>query len=192
MPDPAAPHLSLWNTEAYYSLNPDAVGRRVQWDHHDEGGRLVGCLVGGRAADVVVSGFSAPMGGVDFAAVTRRRCHVVALVRAIFEQAATEGVARVEIRAKPGHHGAAEASLAFALLEVGARVDLTNLNFYVDLGAPAQEILSSRARKAARRAEESGAHVDVLEPGDESAWEAAYTVLERNRVEKGRPMRLSL
>lgn len=194
VPDPTAPHLSLWSSAAYFGLNPDAADRRVQVDHHDDTGRLVGSFVAGRVDATWVSGFGAPLGGVDFVRPDEVPRHVVALVRTVFERAAHEGIERVEIRMKPGHHGPAEAALAFTLLELGAAVELANLNFFLDLtGAPdAATVLSRRASKAARLAVEAGAGVEQLATDDEEGWSAAYTVLERNRVEKGRPMRLSL
>ncbi len=194
VPDPAAPHVSLWNSEGFYALNPEAAEHRVQIDHHDDSGRLVGSFVAARIDDALVSGFGAPLGGVDFVRDDEIPRHVVHLLRTVFEAAAAGGARRVEVRMKPPHHGAAEAALAFALFELGAEVELANLNFFVDVGHLDQGValLTPRAVKAARRAAEAGARVELLAPDDETEWATAYEVLERNRVEKGRPMRLSL
>lgn len=196
VPDRSSRHISLWNTEGFYDLNPDAIGRRVQIDHHAPDGRLIGSFVAARVDDRLVSGFSAPFGGVDFVRADEVPKQVVDLARAVFERASAEGVARIEIRMKPAHHGPAEPHLLFALLTVGAVVELADLNFFLDVGDPAVGQpggwLQPRAKKAARRAADLGWRVELLDPADEDRWAGAYTVLERNRAEKGRPMRLSL
>lgn len=191
VPEGSARHLSLWNTEGFYDLNSAAAGHRVQIDHLTDKGRLVGSFVGAHVEGRWISGFSAPFGGVDFVRADEIPQHVVELVRTVLEQAADAAVEHVDIRMKPPHHGPAESHLLFVLLTVGATVELANVNFFLDLTAP-DGGPQPRAKKAARRAVDLGWEVAELDLDDEPGWAAAYAVLERNRVDKGRPMRLSL
>jgi hypothetical protein len=195
VPDPHDRHRSLWNSTGFYALNADARDRRVQVDHHEAGGRLVGSFVAVRVEDRLVSGFGAPMGGVDFVRADEVPRHVIDLLRTVVEHAAAEGAATVELRMKPPHHGPAEQHLLFSLLSVGAVVQQVDLSFYLDLSTARdahRPLLQPRAEKAARRGTELGWDVRLLATDDEDGWAHAYAVLERNRVEKGRPMRLSL
>jgi hypothetical protein len=170
-------------------LNPDAAARRVELDVRIEG-RLVGTVAAARVEDAWVSGYGAPTGGVDFVRPDEPPAAVIELVRQILEHAAADGVRRLELRGKPPHHGAAEAHLHFVLLNLGAVVDLANLNFFVDVREPAA-CLQARAAKAARRAAALDWTVHDLALDDDAGWAAAHRLLEHNRVSKGRPMRLS-
>jgi hypothetical protein len=195
VPEPDDRHVSLWNSTAFFALNPDARDRRVQVDHREEGGRLVGSFVAARVDDRLVSGFGAPMGGIDFVRADEVPRHVADLLRTVVERAVADDVAAIDLRMKPPHHGSAEQHLLFSLLTVGAVVVQPDLSFYLDLAAAEagrRPLLHPRADKAARRAAELGWNVRLLAQDDEPAWVDAYAALERNRVEKGRPMRLSL
>ena len=193
--DPNEPHLVLWNTATFYDLRPGALAGRVRVDHHDDKGRLVGSFVGGRADGSTVSGFGAPFGGIDVA----KAGDTVANVEHLVERALTE-IGRggaVEVRAKPPHYGANEAVLEFALLNRGFEVVGCELNFYLDLTG-LETVgdyvagLKPAARKMLRRSEALRLDVNQVAECDEARWEEAYEVLRRNRVDRGRPMRLPL
>lgn len=195
VPDPRNPHVSMWNTEAFFALNESARDHRVELRYNDASGRLVGSFVGALVDRRLVSGFSAPMGGIDFVRADEVPSNVIALVRSCLEQAAEGGADSIELRMKPPHHGAAEQHLSFALLTIGSQVSGADLSFYLDLAgaeSSGRSLLVTRAAKAARRASEGGCAVRLLDANDEDGWAAAYAVLERNRVDKGRPMRLPI
>lgn len=195
--DPAEPHLVLWNTQAFYDLRPDLAGQRVRLDHADPTGRLVGSFVGGVVGDRCTSGLSAPFGGVDVVRGAETVANVADLVDAALDRLEIEGMREVEVRAKPPHYGPDEAALAFTLLNRGFSVSACDLNAYLDLGPwPGVDDyvadLKPAARKALRRAQGLGLEVYQAAATDEAAWSEAYEVLRRNRVDRGRPMRLEL
>lgn len=195
--DPAEPHLVLWNTATFYGLRPELADQRLRIDHHDEQGRLVGSFVGGRSDAVVVSGYSAPFGGLDLAKADDTVGHVEGFVDVALTDLAQQGVTEVEVRAKPAHYGQNEALLQFALLNRGFTVAVCELNAYLDLGASGSVDdyvtgLKPAARKMLRRSEALGLDAFQVAPDDGERWAEAYEVLRRNRVDRGRPMRLSL
>ena len=196
-PDPKAPHLCLWNTEGYYALNAEAAPRYQRVDHHDSQERLVGSWVGALVDDTYTLGFAAPFGGPDFVREYDSADNVAALVRAGLEHAAARGAHRLEVRLKPPHYGEIEAHLLFVLLTIGCRVAEANVNYFIDLdrlgGAQGwSKGLRKQARRAIERGTEAGVTTDIAADDDEMTWAEAYRVLEANRTQKGRPMRLPL
>ena len=197
VPAPAESHLVLWNTSAFWALRPEEVDRRVQLDQTDDGGRLVGSFVGGRVDDRCISGYGAPFGGFDLTREAETVANIEALVDATLAELGDDGVATVEVRAKPGHYGANQSSLIFVLLNRGFAVAGCDLNTYLDLGglATVDEYvagLKPAARKMLRRSSALGLQALQVAPDDEVRWAEAYEVLRRNRVDRGRPMRLGL
>jgi hypothetical protein len=195
-PDPTAPHLCLWNTERFYGLNPDAAALYQRVDHHDDE-RLIGSWVGALNDATFTLGFSAPFGGPDLAREYESADNVASLVRAGLEHAAARGARRLEARLKPPHYGEIEAHLLFVLLTIGCRVAEANVNYFIDLersgGAKAwSEGLRKQARRGIERGAAAGITADVAATDDEPTWADAYRVLEANRTQKGRPMRLPL
>jgi len=195
--DAAEPHLVLWNTATFYGLRPEVADRRVRIDHHDDQGRLVGSFVGGRSDGAVVSGYGAPFGGLDLAKAGETVGHIEGLVDAALTGLAQQGVAEIEVRAKPAHYGQNEALVQFAMLNRGFTAAACELNAYLDLTAMGSVDdyvagLKPAARKMLRRSEALGLHAFQVAADDEDRWAEAYEVLRRNRVDRGRPMRLSL
>lgn len=193
--DPSEAHLVLWNTARFYDLRPGALDTRVRVDHHDEQGRLVGSFVGGHDDDGVVSGYSAPFGGIDVVKPNETVANVERLVAHALDALPPDRA--VEVRAKPPHYGANEAVLEFALLNRGFAVTGCELNFHLDL-ASVDTVdgyvagLKPAARKMLRRSEALGLDVHQVAQDDDPRWAEAYEVLRRNRVDRGRPMRLPL
>jgi hypothetical protein len=194
---PAEPELVLWNTEAFYRLRPGLFEQRVRFDHHDDTGRLVGALVAGRSDTTWCSGISAPFGGYDLARGNETIANVEALVDGSLAAAVVAGVDTVEVRAKPPHYGADEAALEFVLLNRGFSVAGCEINTYLDLtgfGSVDDYVatLKPAARKMLRRSVGLGLDRFQVAPHDEAGWAECYEVLRRNRVDRGRPMRLEL
>jgi len=196
-PSPAEPELVLWNTEPFYRLRPGLIDQRVRFDHHDDAGRLVGALVAGRVDSTWCSGISAPFGGYDLARSNETVANIEALVDGSLAAAEAAGVETVEVRAKPGHYGANEAALEFVALNRGFTVAGCELNTYLDLSGLATvddyvATLKPAARKMLRRSVALGLDRFQVAPDDEAGWAEGYEVLRRNRVDRGRPMRLEL
>jgi len=200
--DVAEPHLVLWNTEAFFALRPDQVARRHRLDHLDAEGRLVGSLViglddaddGGIEA---ASGMGAPFGGFDLARSGETVANVEALVDHAVRDLNTLGVAEVEVRTKPAHYGANEAALAFVLANRAFMPSACDLNAFLDLRSLASvddyvTQLKPAARKILRRSAAQDLVASQVAVDDEESWADAYEVLRRNRVDRGRPMRLPL
>jgi Acetyltransferase (GNAT) domain len=197
VPSAAEPELVLWNTQAFYDLRPEQAPRRRRYDHHDAEGRFVGALVAAMTDEGACAGFGAPFGGFDLARPNETIANVEGLVDASLESLAADGVDVVEVRAKPGHYGSNEAALQFVLLNRGFEVAACDLNAYLDL-EPVDSVdayaehLKPAARKMLRRSRALGLSAVQVPADDEAAWAEAYEVLRRNRVDRGRPMRLEL
>ena len=196
-PDPDRPHEVMWNTAAFAALRPGVVDRRLVVDHRDESGRLVGSWIGVVDHGIWISGYSAPFGGLDLQRDHETVDDVAALVARGLDVAREAGCRRVEVRAKPPHFSGSEAHILFALLQAGFVVVESDLNYVIDLSEHRsiddwRGALRRESRRALRQVSDVGLRVEQLERGDESAWTEAYEVLRRNRVDRGRPMRLEL
>ena len=197
VPSAAEPELVLWNTQAFYDLRPEQAPRRRRYDHHDAEGRLVGALVVAQTEEGACSGYGAPFGGFDVARPNETIANIEGLVDHSLDALAGEAVEVVEVRAKPGHYGSNEAALEFVLLNRGFEVASCDLNTYLDLeGLDSVETyaehLKPAARKMLRRSRGLGLAAFQVPADDEVSWGEAYEVLRRNRVDRGRPMRLEL
>jgi hypothetical protein len=195
VPDAAEAHLVLWNTDRYYGLRSDQ-DRRIRIDHHD-GDRLVGSFVGARTDDKVCSGYSAPFGGLDFVRPAETVANIEGLIDRALSELGDAGVTSIEVRARGPHYGPNDAVVEFALLNRGLTVTACELNFFLDLSDVASvdeydASLKPAARKMLRRSTALGLDEYQVDPADEPAWAEAYEVLRRNRVDRGRPMRLEL
>ncbi len=198
--DPTEPHLVLWNTAAFFALRPDQVPLRRRIDHHDPQGRLVGSAVVGLDADnpaQATSGAGAPFGGFDLARSGETVANIEGLVDHTLGKLAALGVTDLEVRAKPAHYGANAGVLAFVLANRGFATAGCELNFYLDL-THLRTVddyvagLKPAARKMLRRSLAQDLVASQVAVSDGTAWAAAYEVLRRNRVDRGRPMRLPL
>jgi len=198
--DPAEPHLVLWNTEAFFGLRPEVAALRRRIDHVDGEGRLVGSVVVGLDADdptAATAGAGAPFGGPDLVRTGETIANVEGLVDHAVAELRAGGIRSLEVRAKPPHYGANDAALAFVLANRGFAPVACDLNSYLDLRSFSTAddyvaALKPAARKGLRRSIAQGISASQVAVDDEEAWAAAYEVLRRNRVDRGRPMRLPL
>lgn len=195
VPDTTAPHLCLWNTAGFFGLRGEDASERVVVDHRASDGRLVGTFVAGWEDEELVSGYSAPFAGPDVARGYETVGNVVGLLRAAVEGAAERGARRVRVRLKPPHYSDVESHLQFGLLTTGFVIDRADLNYYVDLRSfesadDYERSLKPQSRRNIRQAIDAGVTTVVATHDDEDSWRAGYRVLEKNRTEKGRPMRL--
>src|SRR5438874_9946 len=118
----AQSHISLFNDQRYLqkSLGP---GQRVFRYDHVVGDLVVGTLGGVITGELLDCGHSAPFGGVDFTLQGVAVGTIVDLLRAAGRSARSEGVREILVRARPSYFGANEVGVAFALLNLGARVE---------------------------------------------------------------------
>lgn len=185
VPDPARPHLGLFNTEAFYGL------RGMEWQPLDlsAAGEPVGTLV--TTAPVrgwVINGRYAPWGGIDwFSERIPPESVDEALTSVMFMAAAA-----LEIRCAPPHCSAASAAMMVALLNRGFTAGPAELSYWIDLPASVNDYergLKHEARLAlARTQDEFEARWLV----DDAQWVLAFDVLEENRRAKGRRMSFDL
>lgn len=198
--DPAAPalagdtHLSIFSTEAFNALNLAAGQRLRRLDHLVEG-RLVGSLVGVVEGDEFHSGHSAPFGGPDFVRDAETARLVGETLTAAVARLESEGIRRVRIKARPAFYSGSEASVQFALLNLGFAVERCELNFHIDLeGIADADAYVARLRSPARRALRHAMQEPfaLTQARTEGEWARAYGVLAENRRAKGRRLALSL
>ena len=187
-------HLALFSTAAFHALNltDGQVVRRID---HVVDDRLVGSLVGVVNGPEFRSGHSAPFGGPDFARDAETTRNVVNALTAAVARLDAEGVRRIHLKARPAFYSGSEASVQFALLNLGFAVTRCELNLHIELeGIDGADDYVARLRSPARRALRH-AHDEpfvVAEAADEADWARAYRVLADNRRAKGRRLALSL
>jgi hypothetical protein len=188
----ASDPLALFNADAFHALNL-RDGQRVRRIDHVAGGRLVGSLVGVREGDEFRSGHSAPFGGPDFVRESETTAAVAETLAAAVTALDDEGVRTVRIKARPGFYSGSEASVQFALLNLGFSVEACEINLHIDLAGldgPDAYVASLRspARRALRHARSEP--FALAQATGEDDWGAAYAVLAANRAAKGRRLAL--
>lgn len=187
-------HLALFSTEAFHGLNLTAGQSARRLDHVADD-RLVGSLVGVIDGATFRSGHSAPFGGPDFVREAETTRNVVEALTSAVARLDADGVERIELKARPAFYSGSEASVQFALLNLGFAVERCELNFHIELdgvGTPEDYInrLRSPARRALRHAlDEPFAFAEAT---DDLTWARGYGVLAENRRAKGRRLALSL
>ena len=190
-----AEHLALFNAEAFHALNLTADQRVRRLDHVADG--PPGGLAGGRGRRTATfrSGHSAPFGGPDFVRDAETTRNVVDTLAAAVARLDAEGVERIRVKARPAFYSGCEASVQFALLNLGFAVERCELNFHIELdGIAAADDYVARLRSPARRALRHAAQepFGFAEARDEGEWARAYGVLAANRRAKDRALALPL
>jgi hypothetical protein len=146
------------------------------------------------ATGIATCGHQAPFAGPDVVRGSEAVAEIQELVAGACARVRTAGAERLVLRLRPPSWSAAEPAVLYALLQAGFVVEESALSFAIDLqGGP--EAYTARLRSPARRALAHAAREpytfdDVTD--DDDGWAAAYTILRDNRVDKGRPMRLTL
>jgi hypothetical protein len=193
---PDVPHatepawLSLFNRRAFLAEHHEPGDAVVLLEHADDE-RVIGALGGVLRSDRLISGFSLPFAGLDFARPRETAANVEATVDAVLAQAWELGARSFTIRCRPAGWSANEDVAAFALLNRGFRVDVADLAYVIDLAQFADveayvAALKSPARRALRHAlAEPYALVDSEDP------ERAYALLADNRASRGWTLSLS-
>jgi hypothetical protein len=188
---------TLFNTDAFHALNAGPGTRVLHARAADSDGRLLGALSGVLEGGVLLSGYSAPFGGVDLVRERETPANVATLVDSALTQVRAAGARTVRIRLPPACHGESEGLIAFTLLNRGFAVERCELNQHLDLGAlltPDAYVaaLRSPARRALRRLLADPAFtIAWTDPDDDAAWHAAHALLAANRARKGRALALS-
>jgi hypothetical protein len=180
------PWVGLFNEPAFLALRGfDAVVYRA-----GDGAVLTGV----RTGDSLLCGASAPYAGIDLARERETALGVEELVDDLLGQLRRDGVRELRVRLAPASHAPATAPLVeFALLNRGLRIVDADLAFHLDLRATTTlEAYVAALRSPARRALK---HAD-LEPytvahaETAAGWDAAWTLLEANRADRGRTLSL--
>ena len=193
-PSLAPSWMTLFNQDRYHALNVRAGDRVVHATAADDEGRTIGSLGGMLADGVLVSGWSAPFGGVDLARERETPANVARLVDSALERAATEGAHTLRVKLPPACYGESEGLIAFTLLNRGFVVERTELNQHIDLepfhdAGAYIERLKSPARRALRKL--LGPEFAFRAVESDHEWHRAYATLAANRAAKGRRLSLS-
>ena len=185
---PARDHLLLFNDDRFHALNLGPGERYVRIDHTGEG-RLVGSLCGALAGGVFTSGYSAPFGGPDLVRPDAPLPEVLALLRHALAALRAEGADEIRIKARPGFYGMAEPVLQHLLLQLGFRVEHSDLNHHVDLVAlpDTGAYLAGLRRKRAYLQQDLAEPYEFGEAATATELRDCYAVIERNRERKGYP-----
>lgn len=193
-PPLAASWLTLFNQERFHLLNLRDGLRPLSVEATDDAGRVVGTFGGVVDGDTLVSGWSAPFGGVDLARERETPANVARVVDTALARFAAEGVRTVRVKLPPAHLGESEPLVQFTLLNRGFAVERCELNQHLDLtGVGGAEdymaLLRSPARRQLRRL--LGPEFTVARCATPAERDRAYAVLAANRAAKGRALSLS-
>jgi hypothetical protein len=184
----------LFNRERFHELNRREGQQVVGVEVRDGDGRLLGGLAGMRLGDEVVSGFSAPFGGVDLADPHATAESIEAVVDGSLRELDAAGVRRITVKLPPASMSANEGLLQFFLLNAGFRVARTELNqaIRVERWRTVEQYadeLRPATRKALRRLATEDLH--LREVTDAEGVRRAHALLAGNREAKGRRLALS-
>ncbi|MDH2416931.1 GNAT family N-acetyltransferase [Nocardioides sp. CER19] len=185
---------SLFNRAQFHRLNRRPGQQIVGIEVRDDDGRLLGGLAGMRTGDELVSGFSAPFGGLDLVDTHATAETVQAVVDGSVRELESAGVRRITVKLPPASSSANEGLLQFFLLNAGFRVVRTELNQAIrverwrSVGDYVDE-LRPVTRKALRRL--AAEDLWLREATDVEGVRRGYDLLAANRAAKGRRLALS-
>lgn len=186
--------LTLFNQERFHALNVHEGLRPLRAEACDAEGRVIGALGGVIDGDTLVSGWSAPFGGVDLARDRETPANVGRVVDEALRRFAAEGVRTVRVKLPPAHLGESEPLIQFTLLNRGFAVERCELNQHIDLTPIAcAEDYMARLRSPARRQLRRllGPEFTVRRCLSSEDRDRAYATLAVNRAAKGRALSLS-
>jgi hypothetical protein len=183
----AQSHILLFNDERYQQKNLRPGQRLFRYDHVVVG-RVVGTFSGVIDGELLDCGHSAPFGGIDFKHQGVFLGTIVDLLRAASERARGDGVRGILVRARPGYFGSNEVGVAFALLNLGARIESCEISLGLELRRyrrpdDYEATLKSTARSALRQGLEAGPSFGPAE--NASDWAACYEILSEARRRRG-------
>jgi hypothetical protein len=177
----------------FHDLNGVPADRRWRFEHR-RNGRLVGVLDGVVTDGVLVSGHSAPFGGVDLVREDPTVEDVRDLVSGALAAARESGIREVHIRARPPVFSAAEPLLEYALLAGGFALAHCDLNMHVDLRGLGDDgnplaLLRDRKRRYVRKA--LGEPFELVDVRGGEDLTAVHGIVATNRLAHGRPQPLA-
>lgn len=174
---------TLFNRAAFHALNGVTPWSCTYAEDGREVGRLAGAVVDG----VLVSGHSAPFGGLDLARDHEPPGRVAALVDHVCSAARAEGLRAVRIRLPPPcWQPAAAPTIQFALLNAGFAVVRAELNQHIE---PRPDYVGS-LRSPARRALSHLLADTAFAFGEARSLRGAHALLAANRLAHGRRLAL--
>ena len=190
---PPDSHLTLFNQMEFHQINPLPGQHPARYDYVIDR-RLIGSLSGMVVGSEFVSGWSAPFGGPDMVRSSETATNVLGLIRSALDQAASDGISVLRIKAKPDFYSTSETAVQFGLLSLGFTVERCELNFHIDLTQIATiEDYVQRLKPSARRAlkHSTAEPFTFSEAIDDDAWLKGYQILEKNRRNRNRELSLS-
>jgi Acetyltransferase (GNAT) domain len=187
-------HVSLFNDERFLRCNLKPGDRLFRYDHTVEG-RLIGSLTGVIVDEVLECGHSAPFGGLDLVRQQEDVGNVVGLISGAREAAQRMGAREILIRARPDYFGDNEAPAAFALLNLGARVESCELTLGIRTKwlRSADEYLAALGEaplRLVRQGIRAGLVFEAVASPDD--WAHCYDLLSEVKQRRGVTLKVSL
>jgi hypothetical protein len=185
---------TLFNEDRFHALNLSDGQRVIRGDGSADDGRVIGTLGGVLQGDVLVCGYSAPFGGVDFARPRETPANVAKVIDEALPRLRACGARTVVIKLPPTCYGDNEPLIQFTLLNRGFEVERCELNQHVDLQRlSGREDYAAQLKSPARRALRRlfGPEFRFCEAQAESEWDRAYETLAINRAVRGRVLSIS-
>ena len=186
--------LLLFNDPRYIGLNLDEGQSVFRYDHFLKDHLWFGSLVGTRTCDVIDCGWKAPYGGPDIARAGASTKEILDFLGAAAQYAKESKAKALRIRTRPSYHSSNEASVQFALLNLGFSVETCELCQGVDV-TRFTSIEHYIARLKASQRNQIRRGLSQFEPqkcSSEAEWVRAYEVLAHNRSFRGERLKFTI
>ena len=184
----------LFNDPRYIDLNLGEGQSVFRYDHYLKDHLWFGSLVGTRTCDVIDCGWKAPYGGPDIARAGASTKAILDFLDAAAGYAKQSNAKALRIRTRPSYHSSNEASIQFALLNLGFRVETCELSQGVDVKRfTSIEHYIARLKASQRNQIRRGLlEFDIQKCLSEAEWIKAYELLALNRTFRGEALKFTI
>jgi hypothetical protein len=189
----AGSHITLFNDARYQRCNLRPGQRVVRYDHVMDG-RLIGTLAGVLDDGVLDCGHSAPFGGVDFVRQGEAVGAIVEFLRAALRRAHADEIPEIRFRTRPAYFGSNDATVQFALANLGASIESCELSLGLELlRYPTPENYTAALRSSAAHKLRQGlrAGMAFIPAGTDAEWEECFDLLAETRHRRGARLKIS-
>jgi hypothetical protein len=185
--------LLLFNNPKYHQLNLTGDQSLFRYDHWVED-RWVGSLIGVKTEGIIDCGYKAPYGGPDIVRAGESTTEIIQFLRDAVASARQTGAKTLRIRARPAYHSANEASVLFALFNLGFSVESCEFSQGIDVTrySSAEHYIRELKDSQRNQIRRGLSQTEFSEAETEEDWGIAYELLSLNRSFRALTLKFSL